>query len=300
MSVSGRVLLGGRDTVPLPNAMVVLHHVSRESAGPIDSVRSDARGRYRIELRRPDSSGAYVVTVWFDSIAYVSSAFSAGGRPIAHVDDIVTYPTTTDGPPIEITRRLATIARATDEGTREVLEILELENRGVTTRIARDSLQPTWSGRVPERTSQFRGGQGDISAEAMRFRNDSVLVLAPIGPGPAKQVSYAYTVASGTRRLVIPIDQATAEVNLLVEDTLAPVHALKLDSLGIQEIEGRRFAAWRTGPLAAGALVEIELPAGKFRAQMLVPYVIGVFAVAMVLALVWALRRRGAPPRLSA
>jgi hypothetical protein len=294
------VLRGGRDTVPLANAMVVLHHVSQESAGPVDSIRTNARGRYRIELRHPDSTGAYVVTVWYDSIAYVSSAFPAGDRPVAHVDDIVTYATTTGGPPIAVARRLATIARATAEGTREVLEILELENRGTTTRIAQDSTQPTWAGRVPERTGHFRGGQGDISPEAMRFRNDSVLVLAPIGPGPAKQVSYAYTVASGMRRFVIPIDQPTAEVNLLVEDTLSSVHAPKLDSLGIQEIEGRRFATWRSGPLVAGAVVEIELPAGKFRAQLLVPYVIGVFAAAMVLALIWALRRRGAPPRLSA
>jgi hypothetical protein len=294
------VLRGGRDTVPLANAMVVLHHVSQESAGPVDSIRTDARGRYRIELRHPDSTGAYVVTVWYDSIAYVSAAFPAGDRPVAHVDDIVAYATTTGGPPIAVARRLTTIARATAEGTREVLEILELENRGTTTRIAQDSTQPTWAGRVPEHTGHFRGGQGDISPEAIRFRNDSVLVLAPIGPGPAKQVSYAYSVASGTRSFVIPIDQATDEVNLLVEDTAAPVRAPKLESRGVQVIEQRTFATYRAGPLAAGDRVEIELPAGKFRAQLLVPYVIGVLAAGMVLALVWALRRKAAPPRLSA
>src|SRR6266513_218866 len=155
LSVSGRVLRGGRDTIPLAKAMVVLHHVSRDNAGPIDSTKSDARGRYRFELRQPDSAGAYIVTVWFDSIAYVSNALTIGARPIVHVDDIVTYPTTTDAPPIALARRLATIARATDEGTREVLEILELENHGVTTRIARDSLQPVWAGRVPDHTGQF-------------------------------------------------------------------------------------------------------------------------------------------------
>jgi hypothetical protein len=294
------VLRGGRDTVPLARAMVVLHHVSRDAAGPIDSMSSDARGRYRFEIRRPDSTGAYLVTVWFDSIAYVSNALQIGGRPIVHVDDIVTYPTTIDAPPIALARRLATIARAGDEGTREVLEILELENHGVTTRIARDSMQPVWAGRVPAHTGQFRGGQGDISAEAIRFRNDSVLVLAPIGPGPAKQVSYAYSISAGVRTFVLPIDQATAEVNLLVEDTLARVRASKLDTLGVQAIEQRRFAAYRAGPLAAGERVEIELPPGKFRAQLLLPYVIGVLAAVMVGALIWALRRKPPAPRLSA
>ena len=300
VSVSGRVLRGGRDTMPLARAMVVLHHVSRDNAGPIDSLPSDARGRYRFEIRRPDSAGAYIVTVWYDSIAYVSNALTLGGRPLVHVDDIVTYPTTIDRPPIALARRLATIARAGDEGTREVLEILELENHGVTTRIAKDSMQAVWAGRVPEHTGQFRGGQGDISAEAIRFRHDSVLVLAPIGPGPAKQVSYAYSISAGVRTFVIPIDQPTAEVNLLVEDTLARVRATKLDTLGVQAIEQRRFAAYRAGPLAAGDRVEIDLPAGKFRAQLVLPYVIGVLAAVMVGALIWALRRKPAPPRLTA
>lgn len=300
MSVSGRVLRGGRDTIPLASAMVVLHHVTRDAAGPLDSMRSDARGRYRFEVRRPDSSGAYIVTVWFDSIAYVSNALTIGGRPVIHVDDIVTYPTTIDSPPIVLARRLATIAQAGDAGTREVLEILELENRGVTTRVARDSVQPVWAGRVPEHAGQFRGGQGDISAEAIRFRNDSVLVLAPIGPGPAKQVSYAYSIPAGTRAFVIPIDQPTAEVNLLVEDTVATVRAPKLDTLGVQAIEQRRFAAYRAGPLARGDRVEIVLPAGRFRPQMLLPYLIAVLAVVMVGALIWALRRKPPAPRLTA
>jgi len=299
--VSGRVLLGrGRDTVPLASAIVVLHHVTRENAGPVDSTRSDARGRYRIELRNPDSTGAYIVSVWYDSLAYVSSPIiGIGGRPLVHVDDIITFATTVDEPPIHLARRLATVARASDAGTREVLEILELENRGGTTRVTRDTLRPTWAGRVPAHTGQFRGGEGDISPEAMRFRNDSVVVFAPIGPGQPKQLSYAYSVAAGTRSFVIPIDQPTAEVNLLVEDTTATVRAPKLESRGIQAIEQRQFAAYRAGPLAAGDRVEIELPAGKLHAQALLPYIIAVLAGGMALALLWALRRRPPAPRLT-
>jgi len=70
------------------------------------------------------------------------------------------------------------------------------------------------------------------------------------------------------------------------------VIAPKLESFGVKEIEGRRFAAYRAGPLAPGERVEIRLPPGKLRAQMLLPYVIGVLAVVMVLAMIWALRKR--------
>ena len=294
MSVSGRALRGGRDTVALPNVWVVLHQVTREGGGPLDSVRTDARGRYRLPLRRADSSSFYVVSVWYDSMAYFSLPLNVAGRPAVHVEDIIAYNTTTGSPPIRLARRLATVARATDDGTREVLEILELQNTGTTTRITRDTLKPTWAGRLPDNAGQLQGGQGDISPEAMVFRNDSVQVLGAIPPGTPKQLSYGYSLPPDARALVLPIDQPTDEVNLLVEDTLAHVEAPSLQPLGVQEIEQRRFAAYRAGPLAAGDRVVIELPRTKFRPQQLLPYVIGVLAAAMVVGLVWALRKRPA------
>jgi hypothetical protein len=295
VSVSGRVLRGGRDTIPLAQAWVVLHKVTRETGGPVDSVRTDARGRYRFALRNPDSTSVYVVSAWFDSLAYFSLPLNVTGRPAVHVEDIITFLTTANGPPIRLARRLATVAAAREDGTREILEILELENTGLTTRITKDTLVPTWSGRVPEDAAQFRGGQGDISPEAMVFRNGSVSVLGPIPPGPVKQLSYSYSLPAGTRLLVIPIDQPTAELNLLVEDTAAAVTAPQVESLGVQEIEQRRFAAYRAGPIAAGDRVEIQLPATGLRAQALLPFVIAIFAAGMVVALVWALRKRPSP-----
>ena len=292
VSVSGRVLRGGQDTVPLANAWVVLHAVTRETGGPIDSVRSDARGRYRLLLRRPDSTSVYVISAWYDSLAYFSLPLNVIGRPAVHVEDIMTFNTSASGPPLRLVRRLATVAQAREDGTREILEILEIENPGVTTRVAKDSLAPTWAGQVPKGAGQFRGGQGDISPEAMVFRNDSVYVLGPIPPGPVKQLSYGYALRAGTRTLTIPIDQPTTELNLLVEDTAAAVRAPKLESLGVEEIESRRFAAYRAGPLTAGDRVEIDLPSTGFRAQTLLPYVIALLASGMVIALVWALRKR--------
>ncbi len=280
------------------NAVVVLHRMASANAGPIDSVRTDAHGRYRLALRNPDSTSGYVVSVWYDSIAYFSLPLNVVGRPAVHVEDIVAFPASRSGPPLRLTRRLATISAASSDGSREVLEILEIENPGQSTRITDDTLVPTWAGRVPAHTGQYRAGQGDVSPEAMRFRHDSVLIYAPIPPGPAKQLSYDYSLAAGAHTFVVPIDQPTVEVNLLVEDTTAIVIAPKLESFGLKEIEGRRFAAYRAGPLAAGERVEIRLPPGKFRAQVLLPYVIAVVTAAMLVALVWALRRRPAAPRL--
>jgi len=295
VSVSGRVLRGGLDTVPVPNAWVILHRVTREQGGPVDSVRTDARGRYSILVRRADSTSVYVVSAWYDSLAYFSTPLNLSGRPSVRVDDIIAYRTTTNGPPIRLARRLATVAAPKDDGTREVLEILELENTGQATRVSTDTLVPTWAGRVPTAAGRLRGGQGDISPDAMQFRHDSIIVLGPIPPGPVKQVSYGYALPRDMRSLAIPIDQPTLELNLLIEDTVAVVTAPKLERLGVQEIEQRRFAAYRAGPLATGDRVEIQLPAGTVNAQTLLPYIIAVLAGAMVIALVWALRKKPSP-----
>jgi hypothetical protein len=298
VTLSGRVLLGGRDSVPLPGAWAVLHRVTRDGGGPIDSVRSDAAGRYRIRVPRSrtpaDSSAVYVVSTWYDSLAYFSLPLNVVGRPAVRVEDLVVYPTTKHTPPIRLTRRLVTIARPAADGTRDVLEILELENTGLTTRITDDTLVPTWTGAIPAAAVQFQAGQGDISAEAMLLRGNRVLVLGPIPPGHAKQLSYGYLLPAGDAGVALPIDQPTKELNLLVEDTSAAVAAPKVESLGVQEIEQRRFAAYRAGPLAAGDRVTIGLPRGAFRAQTLLPYVITLLAAAMVGALLWALRRKPA------
>jgi len=133
-------------------------------------------------LRSPDSAGAYVVSAWYDSLAYFSLPLNVVGRPAVHVEDIVVFPTTTKGPPIRLARRLATVAAAKQDGTREVLEILELQNTGSTTRVTKDTLDADLGWARPAQGGQFRGGQGDISPDAMQFRNDSVVVLGPIPP----------------------------------------------------------------------------------------------------------------------
>ena len=303
VSVSGRVLLGGRDSVPLRATWAVLHRVTHDAGGPIDSVRTDAAGRYRLRLPRPrravDSGAVYVVSTWYDSLAYFSLPLNVVGRPAVQVEDLVVYPTTKGRPPIHLARRLVTIARPAADGTRDVLEILELENAGLTTRITNDTLVPTWAGAIPSTALQFQGGQGDISPEAIKLVRDSVLVLGPIPPGHVKQLSYGYVLPNGDARVVLPIDQPTKDVNLLIEDTTAVVEAPGVESLGVQAIEQRRFAAYRAGPLAAGDRVTIGLPHGAFRPETLVKPVAIFFAAAMAGLLIWVLRRKPLAPRSS-
>lgn len=290
--VTGRVVYGPAG-VPLAHTWVVLHQVSMGGGGqPIDSTRTDARGAYALTIRRPDSAAIYVVSSWHAGIAYFSEPIVPARRATATLRPLFVYDTSSTGPAVALSRRLVTIARRKKDGTREVLELLELENPGRATRIAADSLHATWAGAIPQAAIQFRVGQGDVSPQAVTLRGDSVAVLGPIPPGERKQLSYAYVLPANVRDVTLPIDQPTGEIDLLLEDTAAVVTAAGLDSLGIEDIEGRRFARYRVRDVATGARLAIALPRGGLEAQTLVPVVVALAAIALVFGFVMALRRK--------
>src|SRR2546422_11506614 len=105
------------------------------------------------------------------------------------------------------------------------------------------------------------------SPQAVTRRGDSVAVFGPIPPRERKQLSYAYVLPADVRAVRVPIDQPTGEVDLLLEDTAAVVTGAQLDSLGVEEIEGRRFARYRARAVVTGAPLAIALPQGGLQAQ---------------------------------
>jgi hypothetical protein len=277
---------------PLARTRVVLHEVSLGGDGrPIDSTDTDAHGRYTLTIRRPDSTALYVVSSWRAGIAYFSEPVARGAaRPALR--PLYVYDTSSAGPAVRVTRRLVTVAKLKRDGSRDVLELLELENPGVATRIAADTLRPTWAGAIPAAAIQFQIGQGDVSARAVTLRGDSVALFGPIPPGERKQLSYTYVLPATARRVDLPIDQPIDEVDLLLEDTTAVVRAARLDSLGIEDIEGRRFARYRTPALGAGAPLAIAFSDRPLGADAVVPYVVAVSALVLAVGFVVALRRR--------
>src|SRR2546425_2076513 len=136
-------------------------------------------------------------------------------------------------------RRLVTVAREKQDGSRDVLELQEPQTPGAATRVAGDRARPPWAGAIPPLAIQFRVGQGDVSPQVVTRRGDSVAVYGPLPPGERKQLSYTYVLSATVRRVAVPIDQPTDEVDLLLEATAAVVAARKLDSLGMEDIGGR-------------------------------------------------------------
>jgi hypothetical protein len=290
--ISGRVLYGP-SRKPLAGAWAVLHRVHmRGASGPVDSTRTGPQGEYQLKIGSADTATMYVVSSWYRGIAYFSEPVPARAARAAALKPILVYDTTSTGPPVRVQRRLVTFALPSKDGTRAVLELVALQNPGTATRVSPDTTHPTWTGAVPREAIQFEAGEGDISPQAVGLRGDSITVFGPIPPDDVKQLSYSYILPATTQRLTIPIDQPIGEVDLLLEDTTAIVRAPGLDSVGVQAIEGRRFAGYRTGALQPGADVSVTFPASGFHVQMLLPYVIALIGLALVAGLVVALRKK--------
>src|SRR5207244_12953916 len=179
-------------------------------------------------------------------------------------------------------------------GTRAAPERSGREDPRTATRIAADSLRPTWASVIPSVAIQCRVGQGDISPQAVTQRGDSVAIFGPVPPRDRKQLSYTYVLPATVRRVSVPVDQPIDEVDLLLEDTTAVVTTRTLDSLGIEDIEGRRFARYRSTALPAGAPLAIAFSDRRFAPETLLPVIVGLAGLALRTRSVVCVRRK--PP----
>lgn len=291
-TVSGVLRRGGPEGVPLAGRWVVLHQVTSGGGGPVDSIRTDAGGHWRLQARQVDTMAIYIASALHDGLAYFSPPLRVQAGKAVAAGPLVVYDTTSDGPGIALQRRLVTIAAASKDGSREVLELLELGLEGQKTRVAPDTIRPVWAVAIPAAAVQFEVQQGDFSPDAVTQRGDSVLLFAPVQPGRSRQFSFRYVLpASSAGALTIPIDQPTAELDLLLEDTVAAVSAPGLTGGGVEQIETRRFAGYRADSVPAGAPVSIVFPAKQFNTDRLLPLLVVAIAAALGAGLLVALKR---------
>lgn len=289
-AVSGQVLrLSGSDSVAIAAAPLVLHRITHSQQGPIDSLRADARGRFRFRLPA-DTSAVFLVSARFAGIEYFSPPLRFDpSRPDSAL--IIVVSDTSSSAPVRIGSRHAVISRLGPDGTRGVLEIIGVSNQSDLTRVSGDTGRAVWGIALPAGTGTVRPGQGDFSPEALVIRHDSVLLYAPVAPGE-KQIVFSYSLPSKIGRLPLRFDEPVAEVNVLLEDEDAKVSGGPLARADTQLIEGRTFRRW-SGTMPAPGTLLIVFP-GAATPPWLLPALVAATALGLLLA-AWRLVRRPAP-----
>jgi len=73
-TVSGRVVRPGRSgMITVSQAWVTLHRVAADSSGPVDSVRTDANGRYSIRYKPVGGDAVYFASSLYSGVAYFTA-----------------------------------------------------------------------------------------------------------------------------------------------------------------------------------------------------------------------------------
>ena len=296
LTVVGRIVHGGRDDAPLAGRWAVLHRVTREGGAPLDSQRTDGAGRFRFALRSVDTSAIYFASTEWHGIGYFSVPVRVMGTPADTLEPLTVYDTSSAGPPIQLVRRLVTVARISEtDGSFDVLEALFLQNPGNTARISTDTARPVWVMALPRGAIQLRAGEGDVSPEAVVRRGDSLAVYGTLAPGPLRQLTVNYSLPADIGRLEVPIDQATGQVDVYVEGKGVAAVGPALQSMGSDTIEGRTFSRFTASELAAGGVITVTLPGARLGPQLALPLLVGAVVLLLGVGAWWALRRRPAP-----
>jgi hypothetical protein len=290
----GRVVTPGSDReIGLPGIMVTVHRVGPDSAGPLDSARTDAAGRYSIRYRRFGSEEAvYFAAALHHGIAYFSSPLR-GARANADDGEITVFDTTSGPVPLTVQGHHMVVSAPKPDGGRQIVEVYELSNDTTVTLVGRDSLAPVWSAPIPHDATGFVAGQGDVSPVTLERRGDRVTLAAAFGPG-VKQLSFSYTLPPSAFPLSFAHERFTGVFEVLLEEPGAQVRAAGLRSTGEVTTQGRQFKRFLAQSAPKGEAVRIDVPvtSAGTRTRVLIGLAIAI-ALAMIATLARALMRRG-------
>jgi hypothetical protein len=279
-------------TVTVPDIWVTLHRVAPNLAGPLDSMRTDAEGRYRFTYRPSGGPDAvYFVSAVYGGIAYFTNPLRSLVTQGAEAE-IAVFDTTSVAFPLTVRGRHLIVGAVDSLDERTVVEIFELSNDSTRTIITRDdpSAPPTWSFAVPASAREVKAGQGDLPADAFVQNTGRVSLFAALPPG-LKQLSVSYKLPSTSFPLTVNLEAGAVVLEVLLEEVDANVTGAKIVPVEPVGLEGRQFRRFLVQDVRAGEQITVEVPGGGLTGRRLY---VTVLLAASVLLMLLALLRAGA------
>ncbi len=267
--VSGRVVVQrAGDAVPLAGSVVTLHRVGSDTAGAIDSVKSDARGRYSFSFRPFGAERAvYFAAVLFGGIAYFTAPLGAETTSTERAE-ITVFDTASTGIDIAVRGRHLAISSPSTTGNRAVVDVFELGNDSLRTLVqGRESsgeMRATWRMPLPEGAvnAAVMRDAGDIAAAAVAVTNSEAAVFAPFAPG-MKQLALRYEIPAAHDSLTIPLVESTGVLEVLLEESDARASGGGLAAKEPVTVDGRSLHRFLAQDVAPSAVLTIVLPPSR-------------------------------------
>lgn len=281
---------------PAAGTWVTLHRVGKDTAGPVDSMRTDAQGHYRFRWTPFGSSdGVYFASTTSGGIAYFTP-------PLRNVEsrgddaEITVFDTTSVRFQLTVKGRHLIVGKADTSQFRTVIEVFELSNDSLRTLVATDSTSPmpTWSMSVPASARDVRANEGEISPDAFVAGSGRVSVYAPIAPG-IKQVAFSYKVPNSSFPLLMRAEGGAVVFEVLLEEPQGFVTGKGFANVAPVTLEGRNFRRFLSQDVQPNAELIIELPSSGAPARNL--YIAGLLVaigMLMMVVLMRSMQRRAA------
>lgn len=276
------------DTLGLAGARVLLHRIGEDRQGAIDSTPTARDGAFRFRAPR-DTSAIFLVSARYGGVEFFSPPFtldsSAAVGPV-----VLVVSDTSSTAPVHMGARYLVVGAPDTERARTVVDLMVLRNPTDTTRVAPDSLTPTWSGVLPRASAHVVAEAGsEVSASAVRFRGDTVLVFAPLAPGD-KQLLLQYTLPAAWTEWDIPMGEGVSTLQIVSEAEGVFATGGKLKAVEAQVMDGRALARW-AGEARSGSVVRVTFPSPRGDERIAVIVLVVLMGLALVV-FAWVGMRR--------
>jgi hypothetical protein len=237
----------GRDSVGIAGASVLLHRVTADSAGEIDSTRTTPGGEFAFRLPTvPDPLGAgdvYFASVTHQGILYFGPAIAEAAQLdstyLIAVHDTTVAPAEGFALPVRI--RYIMLEPQAEEWV--VTDGFQVENPGQSTLVAREG-GFVWSYPLPRGARGLEVGGGDASPEAVQLIDGALRISAPVQPG-IRQYMVRYRLPEP--RLDVSLPGTVDQVELLIQEPAPPLTVMGLAGAPPVELDPgttyRRYAA---------------------------------------------------------
>lgn len=256
--LEGRVQRGD---APLDAGIVVLHRVSPDTAGEVDSVTVAENGTFRFRLPTvPDPGGRneiYFASIRHHGVLYfgppVTTAAELDSVYRIEVHDTASVPSR--GADLPLSVRYMILERAGEDGGPgpgwRMTDLMQLHNPGDHTLVAGEG-GTVWSHALPPAALSPRLGAGDLGPEAMSLDGGRLHVRGPIPPGD-RQLLVRYELDGP--ELDIPLESRVETLELLVREPAPPLEVEGLEPGEPVQMEGgATYRRYLGAALAPGTL----------------------------------------------
>ena len=218
---------------PLDAGTVILHRVSPEGSGEVDTATVGPGGEFQFLLPAvPDADiqgEIFFTSVDFEGVLYFGPAITAleelDSLYVIRVFQAEEVPPEGVSLPVEV--RTIFIEFAGDEWV--ATDLFAIDNRGTRTLVAKEG-GVVWSYPLPPGATEPELGEGDLPPDAVTFEGGRVLVSAPLPPGDrVLMIRYRLANLGST----IPAPGRTEVFELLVKEPFPPLRVEGLEPVDV-------------------------------------------------------------------